>query len=40
MVLAVAALIVLSGLAVESAGAVISHGVKVATVQTGVKGVE
>jgi hypothetical protein len=40
MVLAVAALIVLSGLAVEGAGAVISHGVKVATVQTGVKGVE
>lgn len=39
-VLAVAALIVWSGLTVEGAGAAISHGVKVATVQTGGEGVE
>jgi hypothetical protein len=40
MVLAVAALVVLSGLAIEGAGAVINYGVKVAFVHTGVKGAE
>src|SRR5579883_693026 len=40
MVLAVAALVVLSGLAIEGAGAVINYGVKVAYVHTGVKGAE
>lgn len=40
MVLAVSALIVLNALAIEGAGAVINYGVKVAFVQTGVKGVE
>ncbi len=40
MVLSVAALVVLSGLAIEGAGAVINYGVKVAFVHTGVKGAE
>lgn len=40
MVLAVAGLIVLNGLAIEGAGAVINYGVKVAFVHTGVKGAE
>lgn len=40
MVMAVAALIVLNGLAIEGAGAVINYGVKVAFVHTGVKGAE
>jgi hypothetical protein len=40
MVMAVAALIVLNGLAIEGAGAVINYGVKVAFVHTGLKGAE
>jgi hypothetical protein len=40
MVLSVAALIALSGLAIEGAGAVINYGVKVAFVHTGVAGIE
>lgn len=40
MVLAVAALIVLAGLAIEGGGAVINYGVKVAYVHTGMKGAE
>jgi len=40
MVMAVAALVVLNGLAIEGAGAVINYGVKVAFVHTGVKGAE
>lgn len=40
MVMTVAALIVLSALAVEGAGAVINAGVKVAFVHSGVKGTE
>jgi hypothetical protein len=40
MVVTVATLVVLSGLAIEGEGAVINYGVKVAFVHTGVKGVE
>jgi hypothetical protein len=40
MVVTVATLVVLSGLAIEGEGAVINYGVKVALVHTGVKGVE
>jgi hypothetical protein len=40
MVMAVAALVVLNGLAIEGAGAIINYGVKVAFVHTGVKGAE
>ncbi len=40
MVLAVAALIALSGFAIEGAGALVNYGVKVAFVHTGEKGVE
>jgi hypothetical protein len=40
MTMTVAALVVLSGLAIEGAGAVINYGVKVAYVHTGVKGAE
>ena len=40
MVLAVAALVALSGFAIEGAGALINYGVKVAVVHTGVKGAE
>lgn len=40
MAITVAALVVLSGLAIEGAGAVINYGVKVAFVHTGVKGAE
>jgi len=38
LVLAVAALIVITGLAVEGAGAVIEHGAKVALLRGGLKG--
>src|SRR5262245_13467056 len=40
MVMVVATLVVLNGLAIEGAGAVINYGVKVAFVHTGVKGAE
>lgn len=40
IVLSVAALIVLTGLAIEGGGALINYGVKVAYVHTGVKGAE
>lgn len=40
LVMTVAALVVLSGLVIEGAGAVISNGVKVAFVQPGVQGAE
>lgn len=40
MVLCVAALIALSGLAIEGAGAIVNYGVKVAFVHTGVRGAE
>jgi hypothetical protein len=40
VVLAVAGLIILNGLAIEGSGAVISHGVKVALMPTGQKGAE
>ena len=40
MVLAVAALIALSGFAIEGAGALVNYGVKVAFVHTGEKGAE
>ena len=39
-VMAVAVLVVLNGLAIEGAGAVINYGVKVAFVHTGTKGAE
>jgi hypothetical protein len=40
VVLVVAGLIVLNGLAIEGAGAVVNHGVKVAFVHSGAKGLE
>jgi hypothetical protein len=40
MVLCVAMLIVLTGLSIEGAGAVIDHGVKVALLRPGTKGVQ
>lgn len=40
MVLAVTLLIVMSGLAIEGAGAIINYGVKVAFIHTGVHGTE
>ena len=40
MVLAVAALIAMSGFAIEGAGALVNYGVKVAFVHTGEKGAE
>jgi hypothetical protein len=40
IVMAVAAFIILNGLAIEGAGALINHGVKVAYVHSGVKGAE
>ncbi len=40
VVLATAALIIVNGLAVEGAGAIISHGVKVALMHPGQKGAE
>lgn len=40
MVLAVAALIALSGFAIEGAGALINYGVKIAFLHSGVKGAE
>jgi hypothetical protein len=40
VVMAVAAFIILNGLAIEGAGALINYGVKVAFVHTGVKGAE
>jgi hypothetical protein len=40
MTMTVAVLVVLSGLAIEGAGAVVNYGVKVAYVHTGVKGAE
>ena len=40
MVMVVATFIILNGLAIEGAGAIINYGVKVAFVHTGVKGAE
>ena len=40
MVIAVAALIAMSGFAIEGAGALVNYGVKVAVVHTGVNGAE
>jgi hypothetical protein len=40
MVMVVAAFVVLNGLAIEGAGAIINHGVKVAFVHAGAKGAE
>jgi hypothetical protein len=40
MVMVVATFVILNGLAIEGAGAIINYGVKVAFVHTGVKGAE
>lgn len=40
MVMVVATFIILNGLAIEGAGAIINHGAKIAFIHTGVKGTE